>query len=486
MGEPCENEVQILRNELFALRNRIGHLERLLLNGHNLPAENLNRKSCAFCENQHPIWKCSYFKYLQVADRWTVAKKLKLCFRCLDNTDGHLGKYCPHTRVCRVRGCRLLHHRLLHDPDRRKLRTERHRVTNNGGVQNGYVENLTNADRSGFIESALTPNPSGPVNDAHSLNSYGEDPHAGTTTCDDEIDRHEMDELNRLSMLAETSTEVPFDLIFSGRSSRSKSLKSAYMTLAPSGGDNTEVVSLDSFNSECVAPVEQLEPEAPSGGDMEFLDLFNNQSTVLEGELNIEDPSGAEFEESTDLRLRKESNASTPTCIMSEMSCAGDDINLSYTDSKAEILDSLPWKGQIKDMESPNGGEMEEPEGPGYDSLGASPDCLDSVNKTEIPHAGFSVACDGNSNSKKVDEPHMTTENADDYSWINTRMEHAVKQLSHKYRTKDSSLLDTLNDQIYKLDEEIALLETPAEKLENKSEMDLSLWLMPIRDSGEP
>ncbi len=120
------NNLLALQNELAALRDRIEYLEKLLsLN--EPPAHSL---LCAFCRGTHLIRLCEYYRFLQVEDRWRVAKKLGLCYRCLDNSDGHLGKDCPKTRICRIRMCRLLHDRLLHDPERRKLRAGRYHATN--------------------------------------------------------------------------------------------------------------------------------------------------------------------------------------------------------------------------------------------------------------------------------------------------------------------------------------------------------------------
>ena len=82
-----------------------------------------------------------------------------------------------------------------------------------------------------------------------------------------------------------------------------------------------------------------------------------------------------------------------------------------------------------------------------------------------------------------------------DYSWINTQMDNAVQQIAHKYGTNESTctLLDTLNNQINKLDQEILFYETivspdpPAEvsdktlePMENMNLPDLSTWLMPL------
>ena len=47
-----------------------------------------------------------------MADRWNVAKRLQLCYRCL--AQGHQGKSCPRSRPCRQDGSIDLHHRLLH------------------------------------------------------------------------------------------------------------------------------------------------------------------------------------------------------------------------------------------------------------------------------------------------------------------------------------------------------------------------------------
>ena len=64
------------------------------------------------CGKSHGVWSCGEFKQLDVSKRWENAKKLRLCFRCLD--EGHLGQYCTRTRVCGLGGCKELHHRLLH------------------------------------------------------------------------------------------------------------------------------------------------------------------------------------------------------------------------------------------------------------------------------------------------------------------------------------------------------------------------------------
>lgn len=67
---------------------------------------------CLECGKQHGIWNCRDFIRRSVPDRWNVAKRLQLCYRCL--AQGHQGKSCPRSRPCGQEGCIDLHHRLLH------------------------------------------------------------------------------------------------------------------------------------------------------------------------------------------------------------------------------------------------------------------------------------------------------------------------------------------------------------------------------------
>ena len=174
--EPNEvDELCVLRNELIALRERVQYLERLLLNCSEPSAVNADfngnisdsseGKRCAFCQDcTHSIHSCEYFRYLQVGDRWNVAKKLKLCFRCLN--DKHFGKDCPRTRVCGINRCRLSHDRLLHDEKRRQnmrnSRADHNSKPSGGGGQNVLSSNLENDNNSlrlssNFGESSTPP-----------------------------------------------------------------------------------------------------------------------------------------------------------------------------------------------------------------------------------------------------------------------------------------------------------------------------------------
>ena len=129
--DPKGDELCALRNELAALRERVQYLESLLLNCSEPSAVNADfydsdgysqQMRCAFCKDcTHSIHSCEYFGYLQVGDRWNVAKKLKLCFRCLNDKPKHLGKDCPYTRKCGINFCKLTHNELLHDEGRRHM-----------------------------------------------------------------------------------------------------------------------------------------------------------------------------------------------------------------------------------------------------------------------------------------------------------------------------------------------------------------------------
>ena len=67
---------------------------------------------CQACREQHRIWQCKVFKQKDVSQRWNIAKRFQLCYRCLE--EGHHGKSCPRTRRCGKNDCHKVHHRLLH------------------------------------------------------------------------------------------------------------------------------------------------------------------------------------------------------------------------------------------------------------------------------------------------------------------------------------------------------------------------------------
>lgn len=55
------------------------------------------------------------FLKMDVTERWSVAKRYNLCFRCLG--EGHRGKICLRSRTCGLNGCIEVQNRLLHSYD---------------------------------------------------------------------------------------------------------------------------------------------------------------------------------------------------------------------------------------------------------------------------------------------------------------------------------------------------------------------------------
>ena len=69
-------------------------------------------QSCQTCKKQHKIWECHEFMQKDVSERWDIAKRFQLCYRCL--AEGHKGKSCRRTQRCGKNGCHKVHHILLH------------------------------------------------------------------------------------------------------------------------------------------------------------------------------------------------------------------------------------------------------------------------------------------------------------------------------------------------------------------------------------
>ena len=75
-------------------------------------SQRLPKCICQECGENHGIWRCQIFTQRSVPDRWAVAKRLQLCFRCLG--EDHQGKSCQNGRICGLDGCTDMHHCLLH------------------------------------------------------------------------------------------------------------------------------------------------------------------------------------------------------------------------------------------------------------------------------------------------------------------------------------------------------------------------------------
>ena len=89
---------------------------------------------CQACGADHQIWTCQVFKQKSISDKWDIAKRCQLCFRCL--AEGHPGRKCPRSRQCGQNGCKALHHRLLHQPSQEtELKTADLKSTNSIAVK---------------------------------------------------------------------------------------------------------------------------------------------------------------------------------------------------------------------------------------------------------------------------------------------------------------------------------------------------------------
>ena len=93
---------------------------------------------CPVCEGLHYVWNCRNFIENSISDRWKIAKRFHLRFRCL--TEGHQGKSCQRSGQCGQNGCLELHHRLLHRQHKRYSRGSR---TKSGVLNRNNNNHLT-------------------------------------------------------------------------------------------------------------------------------------------------------------------------------------------------------------------------------------------------------------------------------------------------------------------------------------------------------
>lgn len=91
--------------------------------GEMVDHSSIKNTACQVCGSSHEIVQCQEFVKKKVPARWDIAKRFKLCFRCLG--DRHMRKSCPKSRLCGQNGCQKLHHMLLHSDDRRQKEAER-------------------------------------------------------------------------------------------------------------------------------------------------------------------------------------------------------------------------------------------------------------------------------------------------------------------------------------------------------------------------
>ena len=68
--------------------------------------------TCVLCKNKHDIQNCDQFNNLAVAQRWEIAKKHRLCYRCLKIN--HRLFNCQSKVSCNITSCNEKHHSMLH------------------------------------------------------------------------------------------------------------------------------------------------------------------------------------------------------------------------------------------------------------------------------------------------------------------------------------------------------------------------------------
>ena len=78
----------------------------------NTLATSGTKDECPICKQEHGITLCETWKKAVVNDRWTLAKKFGLCFRCMKRNH-RIGR-CLLKGKCPVEGCDRRHHAQLH------------------------------------------------------------------------------------------------------------------------------------------------------------------------------------------------------------------------------------------------------------------------------------------------------------------------------------------------------------------------------------
>ncbi|XP_049866070.1 uncharacterized protein LOC126366823 [Pectinophora gossypiella] len=69
--------------------------------------------TCPVCDKSHLVQSCDVFKNSDINNRWELAKKYKLCFKCLRVRKW---KHSCKIQQCGEQGCRGTHNKLLHNP----------------------------------------------------------------------------------------------------------------------------------------------------------------------------------------------------------------------------------------------------------------------------------------------------------------------------------------------------------------------------------
>ncbi len=474
-------EVLVLRNELFALRDRVANLERQLSDIKQCKCTDGCRfeETCAFCRDKHPIWQCEYFRYLTVKDRWRTAKELKLCYRCLNDKPKHLGRDCPYSKMCAINHCRMTHNPLLHDAERRKNQ-RRAKPQVQSGDTGPSEPSGGNIVLPGAIGSDVTQKMSGNENESLTVREHGESAHSS------------MDELNRLAMLGEEEIWAFFENTGS----------EPFNELDPHAG--TAVVCDRKTDQEKMA-------ENNSIGSINSLDSSNDNlvrhpnAIEVHAEVHAEDPESISFscqKDSIDsenmvelnrLAMLAETDVKVPFDLIFGGSCGKE---LGSSQSRSLISNSF-----VK----PSGDSLENVPIPPMENenIRFAPDGID-INARLYDAGMFYNKCimpeDHQKRTKeKTEEKYLEIPS-------NVKSHHNTDKLDSfddQRKPSGGELKDSdlLNIKLHTLDKEIQCYEDaittsaapPAEEFNSmhekqnsldKSETDLSVWLMPIPDQG--
>lgn len=77
---------------------------------HNVTRESTPK--CVVCQGARQVTSCKDWGETSIANRWEIAKRNELCYRCLRS--GHQGKNCPENNRCGINDCNRTHHFHLH------------------------------------------------------------------------------------------------------------------------------------------------------------------------------------------------------------------------------------------------------------------------------------------------------------------------------------------------------------------------------------
>ncbi|XP_077971754.1 uncharacterized protein LOC144425871 [Styela clava] len=78
----------------------------------DIPKRKSHELKCTMCDGSHRLWNCAKFKEKEVSFRHRFVRQKNICFNCL--IPGHWTSRCQSKIHCRVEGCDLKHHTLLH------------------------------------------------------------------------------------------------------------------------------------------------------------------------------------------------------------------------------------------------------------------------------------------------------------------------------------------------------------------------------------